>query len=207
MGELVYWGGYIACSLYAWYNGSVHEDAKLTAGPLILVVALHLIYCFVWPVYWPYMIYFYEKEKANKFYKRKSIEQSNQNYTREHIIGGEIDNIKTSNPTDSETGNKEIQNRNQYNKSVEIFIQNSSLKNKKDVSLILQPLEEQFDRIEVSKKLVENLSKNSQPTAYQCLKCFYKWNYDPVLRCAMCSELGPYNPHSELFPRHNQPEK
>lgn len=45
-------------------------------------------------------------------------------------------------------------------------------------------------------KEVKTLSKGTKPTAYQCSKCFYKWNRDPNLRCAMCSEFGPYKPHN-----------
>lgn len=48
-------------------------------------------------------------------------------------------------------------------------------------------------------KEVKKLPKGSTPTAYQCLKCFYKWNRNPNLRCAMCSDSGPYKPHDGML--------
>lgn len=166
MGELAYWSGYIGCSLYAWYNGSTHEEGELPAGSLFIVIPLHMLYCIAWPIYWPYMIYFYEKEKSNKRHKQNSLELLNNNNARD--------------VTKSDNG--------------------------EDFSVSYQENQKLERQIKLN-NLVENLSKNSQPTAYQCLKCFYKWNYDPVLRCAMCSELGPYKPHGDLFPHHHRPEK
>ena len=44
----------------------------------------------------------------------------------------------------------------------------------------------------------KNWTKQSKPS-FQCTKCSYKWNRDPLAKCAWCNEFGPYEKHNQIL--------
>lgn len=199
MGELIYWGGFFGCIIYSLYIGIDEEFLNQDSGIVLISIILLIIYSFAWPLFWPFIFYTHKKEKTDNMNKIKLHEAFNNKYSTIQNTNDQVSSkIITNTPPNFIDFNSEIKELKSQIELPKINNENSLSDEKNKKAIILKDTNEVLrDQIKLNKKKeVKKLPKGSTPTAYQCLKCFYKWNRNPNLRCAMCSEFGPYKPHN-----------
>jgi hypothetical protein len=194
------------CWMFSKFDGTEMNNGL---GSFFVLVFVTLIYSLVWPIIWP-ITYFSTKDSTGKQSHSKnptpsitvipinSDDELIVNYSDSRAVPTTKNDIKNIVQKNAENITPTKLPKNNI---TETKINDANLKtiddSKKSVAKADKPIKSSGLGSKISKE-VKKLPKGSTPTAYQCLKCFYKWNRDPNLRCAMCSDSGPYKPHDGL---------